>query len=144
MADTILGTRKDTWAVSLTVDGVDYGIWDTLTGGEKGSNATSYTPGNMGAPYSLGGTIALGDVTLGRNYRLVRDHDQAMPKLLAAVNTGQCVIQQQPLEKNKKAHGRALKRTGLLMTVTPPEVDGNSADAAIVTVSIKLDGDVTA
>ena len=143
MADKIVGTRQDTWAVQLWVNGSNFGIWDTLTGGEKDSDATSYKPGNMGDPYSLGGWPTLGNVVLSRNYRLVRDHDQALPLLLAAAGDGDVTVYQWPLDKSKKPYNKAIKRTGTLKRVTPPPVDSKSSDAAMVEVEIVLDGDIT-
>jgi hypothetical protein len=144
MPDTIQGVRQDMYSVTLTVDGIDYGVWDTKSGGEKDSDATSYRPGAMGAQYSLGGWPTLGNITLSRNARLVRDHELALPKLLAAVGTGECVCLQQPLDKQKKPHKSAVKHTGTLKRVTPPPHDSRSQDAAMVEVEIVLHDDITA
>jgi hypothetical protein len=135
-------TREDTWLVSLSIDGRDLEVWDTLDGGEIDSDESKYRPGGMSAEISLGGTRTIGNITLGRNYDYLRDHPM-LSWLVARVGAGRCVIGRQPLDLNRIPQGSPTTYTGTLKTVTPPGVDSMSNDAAVIELEITIDGTVS-
>lgn len=138
----IQGTRKDQYDVKLIIDGVNLGTWDTLTGGEVDSDELKYKPGGMAPSISLGGSTNIGQVVVGRNYRLQRDHLR-VHWLLARVGKAVAVIVKQPLDPDGNAFGKALNYRGILKRVLPPEVDSQATDAAILEVEITPEGNVT-
>ena len=128
----------------MTIDGVDTGVWDKWTGGEVDSEEAKYKPGNMGAHVSLGGSVEVGNVTVSRLYMLPRDHEgpAGIHWLIARVGKGDVVASRQPLDADGNAFGRPLVYTGKLKTVTPPEVDSESSDAALLECEITPAGTV--
>lgn len=136
--------RKDMFRVSLTVDGVDWGVWASKTGGKIDSEAISYKDGGMTPGESLGGPRNVEVITLERRYKHQRDHDR-IQKLFNATGKGKCVVKQQPLDENGAAYGRPIVWTGTLKSTSTPDVDANStSDAATYAVEITPDGDPTA
>jgi hypothetical protein len=138
----IQGTRKDQYDVKLIVDGTNLGTFDTLTGGEVDSDELKYKPGGMAPSISLGGSTTIGQVVLGRNYRLQRDH-LAVHRLLARVGKAAAVVVKQPLDADGNAYGKPLNYRGVLKRVLPPEVDSMSTDPAILEIEITPEGNVT-
>jgi len=138
----INATRQDEYDVRVTVDGINLGTFDTLTGGEIDSEELKYKPGAMAPEVSLGGTTTTGQVTVTRNYRLVRDHDR-VHWLLGRVGRGNVVINKQPLDHDGNAYGRPLVYRGILKRVLPPEHDSNTADAAMIEIEVTPHGGVT-
>jgi len=134
-------SRQDQYAVSMTVDGTKFGVFDKLSGGEIDSEETKYKPGGMAPPVSLGGSVEVGNLTISRLYVLNRDHD-TIHWLISRVGKGQVVVSRQPLDVDGNAYGRPLVYTGTLKTVTPPEVDSESSDAALVECEITPAGTV--
>jgi hypothetical protein len=134
-------SRQDQYNTTMTVDGQDTGVWDKLTGGEVDSEEAKYRPGGMAAHVSLGGSVEVGNLTISRLYILNRDHDN-MHWLLSRVGRGQVTINRQPLDVDSNAYGRPLVYTGTLKTVTPPEVDSESSDAALIECEITPAGTV--
>jgi len=139
-------SRQDQYAVTFNVDGRDLGVWDKLEGGEVDSEEAKYKPGAMGAHISLGGSVEVGNLTISRLYRLDRDHEGAtgIHWLLSRVGKGNCTINRQPLDTDGNAFGRPLVYTGKLKTVTPPDVDSESGDAAVLECEITPAGTVGA
>jgi len=127
--------------VSMSVDATDLGVWDKLTGGEVDSEETKYRPGGMGAHVSLGGSVEVGNLTISRLYQLARDHDR-IHWLISRAGKGSVVINRQPLDADGNAYGRPLVYTGTLKTVTPPEVDSESSDAALLECEVTPAGTV--
>lgn len=135
-------TREDTWLVSLSVDGRDLEVWDTVSGGEIDSEESKYRPGGMAAEISLGGTRTVGNITLGRNYDFLRDHP-LLPWLVSRVGAGRCAIGRQPLDINGVPQGSPTRYTGTLKTVSPPDIDSMSNDPSMVELEITIDGTVS-
>lgn len=135
-------TRDDTWLLSLSIDGRDLEVWDSLDGGEVDSDESKYRPGGLASEISLGGTRTVGNVTLGRNYDYLRDHP-LLPWLVSRVGAGRAVIGRQPLDLNGIPQGSPTRYTGTLKTVTPPPVDSMSNDATKIELEFTIDGTVS-
>lgn len=123
--------RKDMHLVSVAIDNVPLGTWDVMTGGESDSDELTYKPGGMGPVISLGGSVLIGQVIFSRYFDLQRDNTR-IHWLLGRVGKGQVVLVKQPLDVNGHAFGPSLTYKGVLKRVTPPEVDSNATDAAVV------------
>lgn len=134
-------SRENQSAVTMTLDGVDLGVWDKLEGGGIDSEETKYRPGAMGAHVSLGGATEVGNVTLSRLYQLARDHN-IVHWLMSRAGKGQVTVARQPLDVDANAYGRPIVYTGTLKAVTPPAVDSESSDAALIEVEITPAGTV--
>jgi hypothetical protein len=135
-------SRQNQAAVTLTVDGVDLGVWDKLSGGEIDSDETKYKPGGMGPHVSLGGAVEVGDLTVSRLYVLGRDTEK-IHWLISRVGKGDCVCARSSLDADGNAWGTpGLVYTGKLKTLTPPELDSESSDAALIELVISPTGTI--
>jgi hypothetical protein len=114
------------------------GVWDKKTGGKVDSNITQYLPGGMAPQVSLGGTKTTENVTLERLYRLQRDHTK-MQKWINQAGKGRVVIHQQPLDIDGNSFGAPIVYNGTLKSVTPPEHDSTSSNAAMISIEVVVD-----
>jgi hypothetical protein len=134
-------TREDTWLITVAVDGRDLGIFDTFSGGEIDSEETKYRPGGMMPEISLGGARTIGNVTVGRYYDILRDH-QVIKWLAARTGAGRGTIGLTPLTVMGERGAEPMVYGGTLKTVTPPETDSMGTDAAIVELEFTCDGNL--
>lgn len=144
-------SRADQYNVNVTIDGVNSGTWDKMTGGETDSEETKYRPGNMGEAISLGGSRMTGNVTLQRLYDIPRDHlghwpggaGLAIADLRQRAGRATVVISEQPLNINGKVQDgvKPLTYSGTLKRVATPDVDSESNDAALIEIEVTVAGD---
>jgi hypothetical protein len=135
-------SRSDQYDVTVAIEGLgNLGTFDTFKGGEVDSDEQKYRPGGMGDPVSLGGAVTMGNVTVGRNYILERDH-VIVHKLLALVGRANIVAVKQPLDLNKVPYGRPLVYQGKVKMVTPPEHDSTSSDPSMLEIEFVPTGTV--
>lgn len=132
-------TRADTWAVSLFIEGIDFGLFDVKEGGDVDSEETKYKPGGMRPPVTLGGSRTTENVTIRRNYRLGRDHIES-DRLFNWAGNANCEVHQQPLDHDGNAWGKPIIYRGKLKRFSPPDHDSNSNDAAMLEIEISIDG----
>jgi hypothetical protein len=134
-------TREDTWLVTVSLDGRDLGVWDTVSGGEVDSEESKYRPGGMSPEISLGGTTTIGNLTVGRNLDALRDWP-LIKWLAGRVGRGRGTIGVTPLDINGARNGDPLTYNGTLKTVTRPDIDSTGSDAAMVELEFTCDGAV--
>jgi hypothetical protein len=132
-------TREDTWLITLAVDGVNLGVFDSFSGGELDSEESKYRPGGMAAEISLGGTQMVGNVTISRYCDRLRDWPR-IKWLQSRRGKGRVSIGVTPLDPNGATGGTPLVYTGTLKTVTPPEIDSTGTDAAQLELECTIDG----
>lgn len=128
-------SRRDQYAVSVTVDGTTLGVFDTMTGGAYDSEETKYKPGGMAPEVALGGSRMVSNLVVGRLFRLDRDLP-LVPILKSKVGTGLCTVTKQSLDINRNPYGTPDVYTGILKTYTPVEPDSTSNDAAVFQLEI--------
>lgn len=138
--------RADTRAVLVTVfrPGSDVpiikGIWDKKSGGQVDSEETTYHPGGLADPVSLGGRRNVENVTLSRLCRIGRDW-AAIPSLMNGVGKSRVTVSDQPLDFDGNAGGVAsLTYQGILKRVTPPDADSESSGPAMIEIEVTIDG----
>lgn len=132
-------SRKDQYSVGVSINSVDYGIWDKMTGGEMDSDEKKYKPGGLKPEISLGGTRTVTNVTVSRLYDLNRDHTK-VKDIIAAVGNATVNIKKQPLDVNGSAFGEPIVYQGKLKSCKPPEADSESGDAAMVEIEVSTAG----
>jgi len=133
--------RKDQYDVTVAVDGTDLGTWDKMTGGEVDSDETKYKPGGMLPVIALGGSQNVGPITVDRLFDLTRD-EPLVHWLLGRAGKGNVVIKKTPLDVDGNVAGRPLTYSGKLKMVTPPEVDSEVSDAALISLEVSPSGTV--
>lgn len=138
-------TRSDTYMVNVQVEHprtgamINYGTWDKMTGGELGASASSYRPGGMAPPVSLGGVKTTTNVTVSRLYRLARDHDVAQ-QLFDGVGRSKMVVTKQPLDIEGNTYGKPIVYHGTLDRVKTPDVDSESSSAGLIELEMVVEG----
>jgi hypothetical protein len=127
-------SREDQNAVtvSLSYGGAtrDLGIFDGLTGGEIDSSEKKFNPGGMQGTISLGGKKAVGNVTVKRLYDLIRDHP-LMGWIAGGVGRADVTVVKSSMTVDSVAIANPLVYRGKLKTLTPPDHDSESDDAAM-------------
>src|SRR5262245_42130055 len=109
MANEIQPTRQDTWLITVHVEDVwtkaaagkgimaDFGVFDKMTGGAKQAQASTYRPGGMADPISLGAVPTVTNVVVSRNARIIRDL-QNSGNLLKGVGISKMTVSRMPLD----------------------------------------------
>lgn len=135
-------TRADTWRLTVTIDGEDWGVFDKKTGGKVNANGTTYKPGNMVKAIALGGVPTSDSISLQRNYDRVRDHSR-IGRLVSRVGKGRVVVKQRPLDLDGNGYGDSIIWSGILDGVAAPDVDSESTSAAMLELDVIPDEPVT-
>lgn len=133
--------RNDQYAVTVNVDGEPLGIFDTQGGGEADSEESLYHPGGMQGAVSLGGRQTVSAITVGRLYDLGRDHD-LVRRLMNKRGKARASVSRQPLDVDGNPYGAPFVFSGTLKTVTLPDVDSESNDAAVWTMTITTESSI--
>lgn len=138
-------TRQDTYLVNVQIENirtgrmVNHGTWDKLTGGGLSASSTSYRPGGMAPPVSLGGVRTTANVVVTRLYRLQRDHD-VVQTLLDGVGRADMIVTKQPLNLDGVPYGRPIVYKGTLDRCTPPEHDSEQTGAGLIELEMVVEG----
>lgn len=136
--------RQNQFLVTLSVtDPVtgetrNLGQWDKQSGGGLDSDESVYRAAG-GRRVSLGGSINPDNVTLSRLYDLVADHAN-LGWLLALVGRGRASISKVPTNAAFAASGAPQTWSGTLKRCTPPEVDSDSSDPALIELEFTIEG----
>lgn len=123
--------RQDTWLVTANLEGKDLGIFDKKEGGEVDSDENKYPLGGMLGEISLGGRKTIGELTISRYYDADRD-DPLFGFFNSHVGAGVGSIGIVPLDFHGNPQGAPVVYSATLRTFTPPEVDNESQDAAML------------
>lgn len=122
-------SRSDQYNVTVKVGRLVLGTFDSFSGGEVDSEEAKFRPGGMAPQVSLGGAQSVGNVTVARLYDLSRDH-ALVKRLMRMAGSAPMVVTKQALRLDRTPAGEPLVYTGTLKSVTPPEHDSESSDAA--------------
>jgi len=134
------GARSDHFRVTISLNGRNLGIWDTKDGGETDSEETRYKSGG-GPQESLGGTNFVTQITASRMFRRGRD-DELMAYMRKCVGSGEAVVKVLTLDSDGNPWTTGETYTGVWKRVSPPSVDSNSTDVAMVECEITPDAAV--
>lgn len=130
--------RVDQERVTVRVDDIDVGVFDSFSGGGAAAEDTKNRPGGMAPEESLGGPVSRDAFTVGRLYKLERDH--GLFKILdGKTGAGRVVAVRQKLNRDRSPFGDPITYTGTLMKVTPPDHDSNKGEAALFALEVSAD-----
>jgi hypothetical protein len=129
--------------VSVTYRGEtrDLGVFNTFDGGEATSDDTKVRRGGTRTQTALGGPKSIGNVTVGRDYDLARDHNN-IHWLYGAVGAARVNCQKFFTDDNDAPYGRPLIYTGVLIRSTAPGHDVDSSDVANLELEVSCDGNI--
>ena len=130
--------RTDQEKVDVRVDDMDLGTFQTFSGGGTAADDTKNRPGGMGPEESLGGPVSRDAFTVGRLYKLERDHP-IFKTLDAKTGSARVIAVRQKLNKDRSAFGDPITYTGTLIKVTPPDHDSNASDRAEFSLEVSAD-----
>lgn len=144
-------TRQDTWSVEVRVEDIDapgrpmvnLGIWDKKDGGEVDSEEYKYNPGAMASSVSLGGKKVVGNVTVSRLYRLLRDHATVHRMLMRGAGRAKMEVYATPMQVDGTIEQgtQPIVYKGTLKRCTPPTIDSESSDPALLELEMTIDGE---
>lgn len=130
--------RTDQERVTVRVDDLDLGVFQTFSGGGAAADDTKNRPGGMGPEESLGGPVSRDAFTVGRLYKLERDHG-LYKQIDAKAGSARVVAVRQKLNKDRTPSGDPITYTGTLIKVMPPDHDSNASDRAEFTLEVSAD-----
>jgi hypothetical protein len=130
--------RTDQERVTVRVDDLDLGVFQTFSGGGAAADDTKNRPGGMGPEESLGGPVSRDAFTVGRLYKLERDHP-IYKALDSKTGAARVVAVRQKLNRDRTPFGDPITYTGTLIKVTPPDHDSNASDRAEFTLEVSAD-----
>lgn len=136
--------RQDQWLNTLTIAGKNYGVWDTLAGGDIAFSENKYKKGGMKPEKTLGGTKTVNNVTLGRLLDIEDADDWDLLKgLMVLEENTPATISRQPLDADGNPFGKPLGYTGLVLQAMPGDTDANQEGPQVWSVVISTDGTVS-
>lgn len=115
--------------------------FDTWEGANVTADNTKHRRGGMGAQVAVGGPSTIEDLTLSRDYDLLRDHAIAQ-WMSSAVGKGRVSASKQYLDSDGVNFGKPIVITGVLVGYNQPNADSDSGDVAMVELVINPDGAV--
>jgi hypothetical protein len=134
-----MSTQK-AFSVTLTKPGVrDYGVWAGKTGGESTRDVTDYYPGAQRPAIKYTDTPTTSDIVIRK--READLTDAAWRDLYADLDSDAeyvCVVQRMTAGGGNAGAPRSYR--GLVVGVTPSDVDAGSADVAEVQVTLAVFG----
>lgn len=130
--------RTDQERVTVRVDDLDLGVFQTFNGGGSAADDTKNRPGGMGPEESLGGPVSRDAFTVSRLYKLERDHP-IYKALDSKTGAARVVAVRQKLNRDRTPFGDPITYTGTLIKVTPPDHDSNASDRAEFTLEVSAD-----
>lgn len=113
--------------ITVTVDGVSLGVFDSLSGGNTAAEPAKHRPGGMGQERTYAGLSTQENVTVSRVYERERDHE-LLRSLASRAGRARMTISERPLDDDGLPWGRAVVRTGRLGPISRGDVDSTSGD----------------
>ena len=130
-------SRQDQRSVNVVIDGQFTGVWDAKSGGMTDSEETTFRPGAMAERIALGGAQTIENLTCSRLFNLSRDLPRIKSWMHRAGKADVTVVEIF-LDADGNAFGNPITYVGKLKSVSPPEHDSESSDAAKVEIEVTV------
>lgn len=127
-------------AVTVAVGSSGLGTWTTKSGGQVEADDVKFRPGGMQPQVALGGPVSVENVTVSRMYDATLQGQ--IHSLMSQVGLSDMTIAHQPLDAQGNPVGKAIIYRGKLNRVTPPDVDANGNDVAMVELEMSAHGSI--
>lgn len=126
------------WLATLSVDGVDYGIFDKFAGGDVSAAANKHRPGGMGPEVTYLALPTYTDISLTKVYETQNDHDR-VAALHDQVGRSLASVTLQPLDDQGNPWGSPRVYQGRLIGVKDGGTDSMSNAARMFEVDISVE-----
>jgi hypothetical protein len=126
------------WLATLTVNGVDYGVFDKFTGGDVSAPVNKHRPGGMGPEITYLSLPTFADVSLTKVYETQRDHDR-VAQLHNLAGRALASVTLQPLDDNGQPWGTPRVYQGRLTSVKDGGTDSMSNAARMFEIDIAVE-----
>jgi hypothetical protein len=126
------------WLATLSVNGVDYGIFDKFSGGDVTATANKHRPGGMGPEITYLSLPTYSDVTLTKVYETQKDHDR-VGTLHDLAGRALASVTLQPLDDQGNPWGTPRTYQGRLVAVKDGGTDSMSNAARMFEVDISVE-----
>lgn len=123
--------------VTVVVDGIPLGVFDTLSGGEITSENSKHRAGGMGRQKSYPAMADTDDITVSRVFERDRDAEK-LRQLRRRVGRAAASATEQPLDDDGAPWGTPTTYTGTLIGIAPGEADSNSSDPRMFELTIQV------
>jgi hypothetical protein len=130
-------STKQQYQLSVVVDGVQLGTFDTKTGGDAQAKGNKHRPGGMGPEKSYVSLPSYSDMKLTRVYELARDHE-LVRLLFGKAGIVRASVTEQPLDANGVPFGNPLVYTGRFLGINPGDDDSTSEAPKMLELSIEV------
>lgn len=129
-----MGTNSQA-IITASLDGKSLGVFDTRSGGESTAAVNKYRAGGSRTPVADAGRHDVADVTITRRWDQERDID-VVRQLRSRVGVGMLKVTEQPTDVDGIAFGKPTTWSGRLSSVTGGDVDSNSDDTRMISVTM--------
>lgn len=130
-------STKQSYLLSVVVDGIQLGTFDTKTGGAAMAKGNKHRPGGMGVEKSYVSLPSYSDMKLTRVYELARDHELAR-RLYGRSGVASASVTEQPLDANGVPYGNPIVYSGRFLGINPGDVDSNSEAPKMLEVDLEI------
>lgn len=123
--------------VHVIVNGQALGVFDEMSGGDAVAKEVKHRPGGMGDEQSFVSLPSYGKITATRVY--IESRDQSLEKTLYPLGgkvSGS--VTRQPLDADGNAYGAAMVYSGRFLGVTPPKVNSDSDQLAMLELNFSI------
>lgn len=123
--------------VTMVVDGVPWGVFESRTGGVPSGEVAKYRPGGMQKQKSRTGQRDYSDVQVARTWEEERD-EPLYRSGLARTPGAEVVVTDQRLDSTGAPVGKPRTYTGTLQDLSDGDSDANSNDAKVLSATMSV------
>lgn len=120
--------------ITVTLDGGAIGVFDTREGGDVNGVVVKRRSGGMGPIKQSAGLPDYTDVTVSRE---AADHDE-IRRYMTRAGKAEMSVADYTLDENGQRFGKPLTFVGKLLNVAPPPANSDSAETAMLTLTMSV------
>jgi hypothetical protein len=130
-------SSKQQWLITVQVDGMNLGVFDTKSGGDAMAKGNKHRPGGMGQEVSYASLASYSDLKLMRVAERQRDHE-LIRRLVSRAGRATASVTEQPLDPDGNVFGAPIIYTGRFLGVNPGDTDSTSEAPKMFELDIEV------